>query len=611
MSATYGIAGFVDGFIKGKDTRQKWDDRKLDRARQERLDKMDEETHARRLRMWDQQIAATDKAVADQAEMDRIFAESVEAAKTAEAEGASAPEDGAAAGSSSASLPMGVMPLGMPGSRSGQDFTRRAPADKMAADAEAAKLPAVMPLGIPARGPVAAPTTVVEAKAKENARIPTMDAAGAPNKALYDEIERRSAGLGLPSPAMAATVTPTARGEIAKPGGKDDFAKANPDIAAGMDKRAKDRAAALDVENLRREAYEDGPIPLEWRREARAKLDAMGYTTNDGGETLVRKDAGSPRINLGPRADAAPPPKAAPPASASPQVKGMAQTAVDAMAETTTPAMQAAAESASMGLPKASKGGAKSEAARTKYAKGFMDHYAEKGAPMVIEAFLKRGEFDKAMKFQEFLDGAETKAGMDNWAKAAFAASVGDMDGFADNIIEAYNRTGYFSDDTTIVKDESGFTRDKAGNITGARLVFRDEKTGNTFDQVFTDPNDLVRLGITLLAPEQAFEYYHAQQEAAAKAALGIAEKDEKRADKDAAAEAAFQKRVDDVANTIMEQANDPLNQRTDAEGNPLPPLSYAEARAQAEAILRGGGGGGGDGAAAASGPPVAYRPPV
>lgn len=611
MSATYGIAGFVDGFIKGKDTRQKWDDRKLDRARQERLDKMDEETHARRLKMWDQQIAATDKAVADQAEMDRIFAESVEAAKASEAEGAASSSGGEAVSTDSASLPMGVMPLGMPGSRSGQDFTRRAPADKMAADAEAAKLPATMPLGIPARGPVAAPTTVVEAKAKENARIPTMDAAGAPNKALYDEIERRSAGLGLPSPAMAATVTPTARGEIAKPGGKDDFAKANPDIAAGMDKRAKDRAAALDVENLRREAYEDGPIPLEWRREARAKLDAMGYTTNDGGKTLVRKDAGSPRINLGPRADAAPPPKAAPPANASPQVKALAQSGMDALAETTTPALQAAAESASMGLPKASKGGAKSEAAAKKYSADFIEHYIKVGSPMVIEALLKRGEFEKATKFQEFIQNSTTQKAMQYWSQAAFAVSSGDLDGFAENSIKAYNLVGYFDDDTTLVADKSGFTKDKAGNITGARLVFRDETNGNEFDQIFDDPQDLINFGITMLAPEQAFEHFYAQQQAAAAAALGVAEKAEKRADKDAATEAALQKRVDTVAKDIMEAANDPLNQRTDAEGNPLPPLSYAEARAQAEAILRGGGGGGGDGAAAASGPPVAYRPPV
>ncbi len=565
MSAVYGISGFVEGFMGGRDKRNEWEDRKLDRARQAKFDelsvgadKRSAEEHARRIRILDQQIAGTDKALAAQAAEEKMYLESVDATKAAmDADQAGMGIPGVDVAPAAPPAPAATsgrqsLPLGLPSmdSRSAAMMERMAPADVVAAQAAKSSLPATLPLGRPgATAPVAPPRALVEAVQKQEAQV-TAD-----NSALYDQIDKQSAALGLTGVAIPVYDGKTTDAE---------YAKAKKRAAAAADAERED---AQTVENLRRQAFEDGPLPIEWRRDAAEKLRGMGYIPADPqGKTLKKVGVGAP-VNMeaapGPRIGKTPPPDSSlktsfdkytasmgstVPASAPPVVKQMSATAAETLKATSTPAIDAAAQAASMGLPKPKPGAKVTEATRDKYAKGFMDHYMKVGAPMVLEGFLKTGQFDKATAFQEFISRTETKAGMDNWAKAAFAASTGDMDAFADNVLQAYNRLGYFGDDTTIVEDESGFTRDKAGNITGAKITFKDEKTGNTFDQVFTDPNDLVKMGITLLAPDQAFEYFYKQQEAAVTASLGLKKEQAATEKAEARAEAAAQLGADPTA---------------------------------------------------------------
>lgn len=564
MSAVYGIAGFVEGFMGGRDKRNEWEDRKLDRARQAKFDelsvgadKRSAEEHARRIRILDQQIAGTDKALAAQAAEEKMYLESVDATKAAmDADQAGMGIPGVDVAPAAPPAPAATsgrqsLPLGLPSmdSRSAAMMERMAPADVVAAQAAKSSLPATLPLGRPgATAPVAPPRALVEAVQKQEAQV-TAD-----NSALYDQIDKQSAALGLTGVAIPVYDGKTTDAE---------YAKAKKRAAAAADAERED---AQTVENLRRQAFEDGPLPIEWRRDAAEKLRGMGYIPADPqGKTLKKVGVGAP-VNMeaapGPRIGKTPPPDSSlktsfdkytasmgstVPASAPPVVKQMSATAAETLKATSTPAIDAAAQAASMGLPKPKPGAKVTEATRDKYAKGFMDHYMKVGAPMVLEGFLKTGQFDKATAFQEFISRTETKAGMANWAKAAFAVSTGDMDAFADNVLQAGNRLGYFGDDTTIVKDESGFTRDKAGNITGAKITFKDEKTGNTFDQVFTDPNDLVKL-VMLLAPELAFEYFYKQQEAAVTASLGLKKEQAATEKAEARAEAAAQLGADPTA---------------------------------------------------------------
>jgi hypothetical protein len=271
------------------------------------------------------------------------------------------------------------------------------------------------------------------------------------------------------------------------------------------------------------------------------------------------------------------------PENATPATKQLAGAATAAMGTASTPAIEAAAAAAAQDAPQLGAAGNRpfTEAQRERAADSFLERYREVGAPIVIKEFLRRGQIDKAQEFQEFMDQGQVKAGMRNWARASFAASVGDFDSFASEIMEGYNRLDYFGDDTTIVTDKSGFM-DAEGNITnrkgdiaGARIVFRDEKTGKTFEQEYDNPEDVVTMGITLLAPEQAFEYWKQRTEAAKAAALGavpdakaVAQAEEKR-----------ENRIDEVAKVILEASKGLDGTVT---------LTYGEARAEAEAALAG-----------------------
>lgn len=618
MSGMYGIAGFVEGFMGGVDKRHEWKDRKRNQERQDKLDAMDADMQQRRLKLLDQQIASNDlsmeetrRAAAEAAEMRGVFSGAVDATNASMGADSAAPGAVAVPATPGATSglppPMGILPMGIPEGRAKaapplmpSAAELREKAAQSGQTAGVVNAPVVGPAGGPVPGSGSAPAATPS--------TPYMPPRGLPG--VFPDGPPAPPVTGAYPAAAARPVDNSAADFVAAKAGGDPVADfiAMPKKAEAEAEAEKRAADDLELENLRRMRDEDGPVPLAWRKEAD---DAIGKMTRERAAATppvaitgaavppTRENAAAlkadPKTALSdawqnatkpPRID---PMKGKAPASARPIVRGLADTAAEAMAATTSPAMEATAAAASKGLPDTAGKKAPTEATRNKYAGDFMDHYREVGAPMVYEALISKGEFAKADAFRQFLDSDATKAGMENWARAAFAASVGDMDTFADEIMEAYDRLDYFPDGTTIVRDKSGFTRDKAGNITGAKLTFKDEKTGNTFDQVFTDPNDLVRMGITLLAPEQAFEYYFEQQQAAAETARGL-QKEQSEADK------AQQKRVDDAAKLIFENSKDISG---------IPQISYGEAVRQAQEQLSGA-----DAASAGTaGVPVARRP--
>lgn len=72
---------------------------------------------------------------------------------------------------------------------------------------------------------------------------------------------------------------------------------------------------------------------------------------------------------------------------------------------------------------------------------------------------------------------------------------------------------------------------DDAGNRTGIRLTFRDTETGETFEQVFDDMEDLYRQAIFTLSPEQVISFgmseLQATREAEAKRLERLAEEND------------------------------------------------------------------------------------
>jgi hypothetical protein len=280
------------------------------------------------------------------------------------------------------------------------------------------------------------------------------------------------------------------------------------------------------------------------------------------------------------------------PKGATPQQQASADSAVNAMAEAASPAVEAAAaaaapEVAAMGAIDPSKG--PTQAQKDRASASFMEQYIKVGAPMVVEELLRQGKVDKAQEFMTFIEQGKTKEAMKNWAQAAFAITNGDIDTFAENIIEGYSLRGYYPDGLSIVKDKSHAIKGKDGTTSGYIVTFKDDATGNTFEQVYDSVDDMVLAGMTMLDPKNAFDLISAQNEAAKAAALGVQEKaDKKTTEQD--------KQVIDLMTELMKS---PENM-----GKPI-----EEIKAMAEAAIRGAPKPIPGGARSGGAPPIAYRP--
>lgn len=168
------------------------------------------------------------------------------------------------------------------------------------------------------------------------------------------------------------------------------------------------------------------------------------------------------------------------------------------------PSVEVAEDTLTKGI--VGKGGAlKSTPARDKRAtESFMDHYAKVGAPKVMEHYLKTGQPEKAQAFETWLETRETKQAMRSWSEGVRRAAVGDWDGVLDHLTTTYNSV---DDGYSVIREKSSIVKDKAGNVTGGYVTFKDSETGEEFVREFKDQSDIIELGIYALAPEQMFEY--------------------------------------------------------------------------------------------------------
>lgn len=138
----------------------------------------------------------------------------------------------------------------------------------------------------------------------------------------------------------------------------------------------------------------------------------------------------------------------------------------------------------------------------------FLDNYLKVGAPVMIEHFLKTGQIDKAKAFGEWVKDAGNQKKMEMWAAGVHAAAIGDEEGMMQNLGDYYNS---FDDGLTLVRDDSHIVRDDKGNMIGATLTFKDDKTGETHTQTFHGAEDLMQQGVYALSPEKMFEVMYEQ----------------------------------------------------------------------------------------------------
>lgn len=169
-----------------------------------------------------------------------------------------------------------------------------------------------------------------------------------------------------------------------------------------------------------------------------------------------------------------------------------------------SPAMKAAADGVQMDDLGVKPGRVMSPPQQDKLATTYMESYRQNGAPLVIKELMRQGRVQEAQQFDAFMRSQQAQEGMDMWMRGVIAAQSGDIDGAVDNLMDAYNNSGYFSDGYEVVKDESSLIRDKSGEVVGVNLTMRHIATGETFTQS-DSITGFMEKAIWITSPEKAF----------------------------------------------------------------------------------------------------------
>lgn len=152
------------------------------------------------------------------------------------------------------------------------------------------------------------------------------------------------------------------------------------------------------------------------------------------------------------------------------------------------------------------------------------EFYNKVAAPKIYEQMLEIDP-EKAAAWKEFTDSQGFKAGMRHWSTAVARAHAGDFEGAGNALLKAYNARGYLDDGTTA----TAFTpnKDEQGNIHGATITFKGPD-GKEYQQSFNGTDDLLKVGVGMLAPEKVFDFYHQERTARLKAEAEVGKENRK-----------------------------------------------------------------------------------
>jgi len=134
--------------------------------------------------------------------------------------------------------------------------------------------------------------------------------------------------------------------------------------------------------------------------------------------------------------------------------------------------------------------------------KPVMDYYMENTAPKMQQMYLEQGDIEKATAWENWVNQRQVQQGMKKWASALKSAQVGDHQGFAENLKDAYNAGGYFDDGSQAKAVKPN--KDKDGNVSGYSVTIESQDGTETTTDVGMD--EMYNLGLGMLAPEKVFE---------------------------------------------------------------------------------------------------------
>ena len=525
MSIGNALQAAVNGYAQGRNIKHSWEDRKLDRERQARIDKLAEAQEQRageahRMNMESSGIMNSARRQAiRQADQDWTDSQDVRGSLAA------ADEAALAGLSAPTAQPRQLVPAAV--STNGS-----APLGATRDDAvTASRLP---PPAVPAAPRRAAAPSEALGAVRDTAGNPATPPAGAGARPQNPAIV---GGVVLPPPLNpdGSTTPATKQGyEYGRPGKMvDDIDQAGTALGRGIGdtlSRTGETVTNQAVDALQRinapfqaaSSYATGKdyigAPSRVDMSGDGRTEAMGTPLADAIASVTSKPAPA-------SAQASAAPKHAPAAAgsaATETAKVVSDSAAKAMdAVTQSPSMKAATDA----IPAADLGATRnapiSKGQRERAAKSYMDSYRENGAPLVIRQLMRQGRLKEAQDFETWVNDSKTADGMKAWGRGIFAAMQGDGDGAADAFMDAYNNAGYFDDGYELVKSKSGLIKNDAGEVVGVTMVMKDLQTGEVFEQ--SDSIDgFIEKASWITSPEKAFEASQArmaaQQEALIKA---------------------------------------------------------------------------------------------
>ncbi|AXF51454.1 virion structural protein [Erwinia phage Pavtok] len=132
-----------------------------------------------------------------------------------------------------------------------------------------------------------------------------------------------------------------------------------------------------------------------------------------------------------------------------------------------------------------------------------MNYYMENTAPKLQQHWMATGDVTKAEAFGKWIQDSNVQSGMRHSAGMMRAAMTGDADGFAKNLVAAYNQPGYFDDgyEATAAK----VVRDDKGNAAGMEIKLRNQQTGEETTHNFNSMEDVYKLARSFGSPESVF----------------------------------------------------------------------------------------------------------
>lgn len=176
---------------------------------------------------------------------------------------------------------------------------------------------------------------------------------------------------------------------------------------------------------------------------------------------------------------------------------GSFKAAGDAIAK--SPGMSVTSATGDTPAPKRSEVLAVSREAARRFPREEVDRHAR-----LLES---KGLFDEARAWREYAQSENTRKAMERFAAAMTYWSMNDEGNALQAVVDLYNMPGYYDDGLSVLKEGTAFHYDEGGNINGLSVTFRDESTGDTFQQTIRGPGDKV-MAVVLgaLSPEATFQ---------------------------------------------------------------------------------------------------------